>query len=158
MGRYKLIVILLAISTPVAAETSFYQCKDKWGQPIFSQQPCGADATQGTISAPERSGSVHADQESWDRITTNNTIRDAEREIEHREKKVSQLVRERDLKIAALDRRQENAMNNLAGAQFRESLATEMQAVNMQYHAKIEREQRDIDRIREQMALVRATY
>ena len=151
MSLNRAIAIVIFVSAPAVAETSFYQCKDKWGQPVFSQRPCGEDATQGSVNAPAESGSQQSDQEGWAKVSAGNAIREAEREIDRRENRVDQLEKERDTKIAALDGRQENARNNLAGAQFRESLATEMQAVNSQYQGKIDREIQQIGLIRNQI-------
>lgn len=155
MGLNLIIALAVFISAPVAGETSFYQCKDKWGQPVFSQRPCGEDATQGSIKAPLESGSTQDDQESWAKVSADNAVREAERDIARRESQLDQLEKVRDQKIAELQRRTDYANNNLAGAQYRESLATEMQAVNGQYQGKIDREQGDIDRIRAQMDRVR---
>lgn len=168
MGLYRVIAIAVLVSAPAAAETSFYQCKDKWGQPVFSQRPCGGDAAQGsvevqnkgsggasalsgaaTLGAKPESTAPEASETSstWDKVTASRKIRENEAEVERRESKIERLEKERDSKIAELDRRQKYANNNLAGAQFMESLATEMQAVNSQYGGKIDSENRKIDRL-----------
>jgi hypothetical protein len=154
MDLKRAIVITFLLSAPALAETSFYQCKDKWGQPVFSQRPCGEDAIQGSVTPQAESGNESRDSATWDRISADNTIRDAERDIKYREDRIDRLERERDTKIAELKRRSGYANNNLAGAQFQESLATEMQSVNSQYQGKIESEQRTIDRIQAQMERV----
>jgi len=155
MRLNKSIALLVVLSTPAAAETSYYQCKDKWGQPVFSERPCGEDATQGSIEGPQTSGSGQSDNATWDHIEAENAVRDAERVNTRREQRVTQLEQERDTKIATLKDRSRYANNNLAGAQYQESLATEMQAVTEQYNAKIASEEKRIDRTRDQIERVR---
>lgn len=169
MGLNRIIALAVFISVPVAAETSFYKCKDKWDQPVFSQRPCEGESERGSVevknkitdtesvsnstSAPSAAQPItplpppQETTSTWDKVTASRKIRENEAEVERREKKVEHLERERDSKIAALDHRQNYARNNLAGAQFMESLATEMQAVNSQYGAKIDSQQRKIDRL-----------
>ena len=164
-----LFLCLLLASASAQAQTKYYQCKDQWGQPVFSQRPCGTDATQSTVTAQEKispsegsKSNSHSDsasagnektnslvesESSWDKVTASRRLREAEREIERREDKIERLERERDTKIAKLDNSQRYANNNLAGAQYMESLATEMRAVNDQYGSKIDSEERKIDRL-----------
>lgn len=155
MSLQKFFVLLLVLSTHAFAKTSYYQCQDKWGQPMFSQQPCGNDAVQGSVTPHANTGSEPSDSAIWTRVEAQNAVRDAERDVARRERRVQQLEQERDNKIAVLKDRSRYAKNNLAGAQFHGSLATEMQAVTEQYNAKIADEERRIERIRNQMDKVR---
>jgi hypothetical protein len=120
--RFVIAILLSVAAAQTAAETKFYQCKDKRGQPVFSERPCGADATTGSVDAPPASGSVESD---FSAIKVSNAIRDDEREIERLEDDVERLERDRDAKLVDLERRAGLANNNLAGAQYLESLASE---------------------------------
>ncbi|MBK6511098.1 MAG: DUF4124 domain-containing protein [Haliea sp.] len=77
------LITLLAVTSSATAQTQFYKCKDKWGQPVFSQRPCGDSAESGTIAEPQYSGSsaetapAHAAPETvgsttWDKIEASN--------------------------------------------------------------------------------------
>ncbi len=151
------IALLAALTSAGAtAQTSYYQCTDRHGQPVFSQRPCGEGAEKRVIDGPaESGGTVSTDSDPWDQISAERELRSAEREVKRVEGRISALHRERDSKIAGLKGRSGYANNNLAGAQYMESLATEMQAINDQYRAKIESEERRLDRLREQMDRVR---
>ncbi|TXS96191.1 DUF4124 domain-containing protein [Parahaliea maris] len=172
MNKGILGVVILLAAVPAVGQTSFYKCKDQWGQPVFSQRPCGDNAVKGAVSGPQTLGAQAgggepseqpsaqpsapgASGDTWDRIAADREIRSAEREINRAENRIDALHRERDRKVAALTRRSGYANNNLAGAQLKESLATEMRAINEQYRDKIEREERRLDRLREQIDRVR---
>lgn len=146
MVRYLALLVLVPLFA--TAETQFYQCKDANGRPVFSERPCGPDAVQGSVQGPELSGSVESD---FSAVTASNKARDTEREIARLDYDVEQLERERDAKIAELTRRAEYANNNLAGAQFMQSLATERQAVTAQYQSKIEAVNEKIRRLTDQL-------
>ena len=168
--RKRLLFLCFVVSAACTqAQTTYYQCKDERGQPVFSQRPCGQNAAQKSITpqatndsseqteaSPDESDnrsqtdsatSVVESESSWEKVTASRRVREIEREVERREDKIDRLERERDAKIARLDNSQRYANNNLAGAQYMESLATEMRAVNDQYEAKIDSEQRKIDRL-----------
>lgn len=145
------LILLAFFSGATYGQASYYKCIDDRGRPVFSQRPCGPGAEQATIAGPAKSGAVARDSDTWSEVSASNAIRSAEREIERREDRVDALGAERDRKIVALKARSGRANNNLAGAQYIDSLATEMQAVTQQYQAKIAEEQRRIDRLREQV-------
>ncbi|WP_420913248.1 DUF4124 domain-containing protein [Kineobactrum sediminis] len=51
--RYGIGLILLAtLAGTASAQSRFYKCEDKWGQPIFSQRPCGAWPSKRVGSMP----------------------------------------------------------------------------------------------------------
>lgn len=157
-----------------AAQTSYYRCTDDYGRPVFSQRPCGEDATRKTVvsqprqaapdarvqpdEAPPVAAPPAADnrQGGWDKIEASNRLRDVRREIWRLEGEVSDLEAERDAKIAALDRNRHAAANNLAGATYLESLAREKQGVISQYESRVNSLYREIERLeREQDELRR---
>jgi len=161
MRHGPIILALLTLASSASAQTQFYKCQDKWGQPIFSQRPCGENAETGTVSGPEHTGGPVAptaaapamppgESSAWDRIEAANLLREANREIDRREDRISSLERERDQKIAALKNKKRYANNNLAGATWEESISTEMRAINDQYQSKIDSQRSIIDRLQEQ--------
>jgi hypothetical protein len=147
--RVVIALLLSVTAAQAAAETKFYHCKDKWGQPVFSERPCGADAAAGSVEAPPVSGSVAP--EDMSKVSASNSLRDAERQVEYLEDRIDRYESERDRKLADLERRSNFANNNLAGAQYQESLATERQAVTAQYQSKIDADNEKIRRLRDLM-------
>lgn len=154
------LMLLVTLASAASAQTSFYKCKDKWGQPIFSQRPCGADAETGTVSghqrtggpetpSPAASGATTGTTSAWDKVEASNLLREARREIDRREDRVASLETERDQKIAGLKNKKRYANNNLAGATWEESISSEMQAITDQYQSKIDAEHRKLDRLQE---------
>ncbi|MBN7798748.1 DUF4124 domain-containing protein [Parahaliea mediterranea] len=154
------LILLATLASTASAQTQFYKCKDKWGQPIFSQRPCGDDAETSSVSGPQHTGGTTAaapgvptapadGPSTWDKIEASNTLREARREIDRREDRIESLEAERDRKIAALKNKKRYANNNLAGATWEESISSEMQAINHQYQSKIDSERRKIDRLQE---------
>ncbi len=155
------LILLTTLASTSNAQTQFYKCKDKWGQPVFSQRPCGDNAETGTVSGPGHTGrpvtpsatapaTTSEGTSTWDRIEAANALREANREIDRREERIRSLENERDQKLAALKNKKRYANNNLAGATWEESISTEMQAINDQYQSKIDSQRRKIDRLQEQ--------
>ena len=149
------VTCIALLPVTVTAQTTVYHCADPRGQPVFSDHPCGDKALRVTITGPQAIGSVGPSSPVWRRISADNALRDAERELQRREDRIAQYARDRDQRISALRVQGSTANNNIAGAQYRESLATEMQAVTQQYNAKIQGGQRDIDRLQYRMDSVR---
>lgn len=144
--RVVIALLLCVAAAQVAAETKYYQCKDAKGHPVYSDKPCGADAIAGSVEAPPASGSV--DSVDFSAISASNTVREADRQVEYLEDRVERYKNERDRKLADLERRSSYASNNLAGAQYQESLATERQAVTAQYQSKIDADNGKVERLR----------
>lgn len=44
MFRFSSTLAIIIFACHTQAQTNYYQCTDRWGQPVFSQNPCGVDA------------------------------------------------------------------------------------------------------------------
>ena len=161
--------VLLLFTSQVPAQTKFYQCKDQWGQPVYSQRPCGSDAQEKSVTAHDRiSGdgdfksstespapsapSATATTQTYSIEVTRDKRRLSEikEDIKRRERRIEQYADERDERIAVLQLKTRYANNNLAGATWQESLASEMSAVATQYDTKIDQQQEKIDDLKEE--------
>jgi hypothetical protein len=142
-------VIALVLTITASQAGAFYKCTDAHGQPVFSDRPCGGDAEDVSIEAPPESGSVAPDD--FSAVRASSAVRDAERQIEYLEDRIDRYESERDSKLAKLKHDTYRANSNLAGAQYRESLATEMQSVNSEYSSKIAADREKINRIQDKM-------
>ena len=140
---------------PAFAETVIYQCTAQWRQPVFSDRPCGADARLATVSNAQTTSSTRSSPSTWARISADNAVREAQRLITRRQDRLKNYEKHRDSRIADLRYQGSAANNNLAGAQYRASLATEMHAVTSQYDAKIRSTRGDIDRLQHSIDRVR---
>ena len=138
----------LALAGSVSAQT-IYRCEVD-GQLVFSQQPCAEDAERIEHDFPvvESAAPVAAPDNYVARVRI-------ERQIRRHENRVRSLQASRDRDIATLRQRMARANNNLAGAQYMESIATDMQALGDRYDSRIEVEQRAIDRLRDDLARIR---
>ena len=162
MGKITIAAISLLLCASATAETTYYQCTGERGTTVFSDQPCGDDAQAHTVSGPERTGGHRVDAATWARVSAGNAareagraIKEAGRAVERSEDRADQIAHERETKIGALQQRGCYASSDLACALYRESLATEMQAVTSQYQSKLDREYREQDQIRAQIQRTR---
>ena len=166
-----ILLTLCLFSAQSHGQVSYYQCEDDTGRPIFSQRPCSETApvkelrVQQKISGPitdqsERGGLQNTPDapseraspaEKWNKVAASNRKREVERELKRSERKIKDFENQRDKEIAALNRDQERAANNYAGAQWETALATEMNAVNTLYDTKIRVEERKLERLEEEL-------
>lgn len=163
------LVLCCALLYPglAGAQTQYYQCKDRWGQAVFSEKPCGDDAKKGSIreanngtqnatsQRPDAASAAANPDRAWDRISASNRLREIERETRKREQKVATYQAERDQQVAALQEQRKMAANNLAGATWEKSLASEMRAVVQQYNSRINSEQQKLDRLHREAETLR---
>jgi len=171
MIRIISVVIALSFAHQAASQTNFYQCKDKWGQPVFSQRPCGSDAEQHSVTphsqistpsrdqpvatAPGESPAAEAETFSIEVTRTKRRLSEIDEDLDRREARIARYSDERDAKIAILKDKRRYANNNLAGATWQESLASEMQAIATQYDTKINSQQQKIDDLQEESRLLK---
>ena len=168
-----LLLLPLCLSSAQShGQATYYQCEDEWGQPVFSQRPCSDTApakevqVQQKISGPiteQPAGSASQQMPNtqpapesaaagkWEKVIASNRKREVEREMMRREGKIEGYEEQRDEEIAALNREQSRAANNYAGAQWETALATEMNAVNSKYDAKVRGEERKLERLKDEL-------
>ncbi|MEM6582713.1 MAG: DUF4124 domain-containing protein [Pseudomonadota bacterium] len=125
--------------SPAFAQADFYNCTNDRGATVFSDKPCGADADKQTVGHAVETGERPNDSAAWATISADKKTRDIER----------------DQKLAVLKNIKRYANNNLAGAQWEQSISAEMQAVTDQYTAKIDAKKREIERLEERIADLR---
>ena len=150
-----MILATLALSGSVAAQT-IYQCEVD-GQLVFSQQPCGEDAKEIEHDFPVVELADPAETRPGNFMDDDNYVKRVriERRISRHEATIRNLQRQRDREIAAIRRKARYASNNLAGATWEQSLATEMQALTDRYNSEIGVEQSSIDRLRDDLDRLR---
>lgn len=130
-----------------ASATEIYQCKDAKGRSVFSQTPCGKDATKKIIEGPAELGTVIPDGDPAKRLIFSNERRELDRKITSQKRYISSLQSSMDRDLAGLRAKKSHANNNLAGAQWEQSISTEMQAVTERYRSKISVAENQLDRL-----------
>jgi hypothetical protein len=149
MSKFKkfLLILALFVGNLAANAAEIYQCKDAKGRSVFSQTPCGKDATKKTIQGPAELGTVIPDGDPAKRLIYSNERRELDRKIASQKRYISGLQSSMDRDLAGLRAKKSQANNNLAGAQWEQSISTEMQAVTERYRSKISIAENQLDRL-----------
>jgi hypothetical protein len=156
----KYFVLIALLGQPALAEV--YRCEVD-GQVIFSDQKCGDDHRVVEIAPPPPSVAPASSAEGHDamdimaaaeRISANNRKEQIARKIRQKRIAINVLQDERDAELARLRATMGRANDNLAGATWQQSLATEMQAVNQRYDSEIAIAQDEIRDLQSQLAAI----
>lgn len=160
----KTLPLLLALASfhAVAGSGSYHVCTDAKGQKLFTQDPCpNGQAAEvkhysvtNTAPAPDAASDnrLSTDNPAYIKMRDSNRRAELERAIKKSEKEISKLQQQLDTELAGLKVKQGQANNNLAGATYQQSLATEMQAVTDRYKLQMQNKQSELDRQREELA------
>lgn len=128
-------IFFVVASFSVSAEV--YRCEDSKGRLQFSDKPCGENAEVISLETTTSGVGVGAMSGNWSAVIEANRERDKARAIERHETAIARLNREKNAKLSALRAKQARANNNLAGATYRQAIASEIQAVVTDYNARI---------------------
>lgn len=145
------VALLAMLSLPATAE--IYKCIDANGRPQFSDKPCAVDAEVVEVQDSSAGLSLGAEGD-YSKMRHANKARELKRSIHRKEGEIRDLESTRDRKIADLSNRQRYAANNLAGATWEGSLATQMDAVSRDYNSRIDRKRKEADRLRDQLQVL----
>jgi hypothetical protein len=160
----KTLPLLLALASfhAVAGSGSYHVCTDAKGQKLFTQDPCpngqAAEVKRYSVSnttpapASASDNRLSTDNPAYIKMRDSNRRAELERAIKKNEKEISKLQQQLDTELAGLKIKQGQANNNLAGATYQQSLATEMQAVTDRYKLQMQNKQSELDRQREELA------
>lgn len=153
MRRRIFLATLATFSVSETALAEVYKCEVD-GKIVFSQTRCGEDAQ--AISVNVAKPSVDQQQETAKRMADIQAAqsqaqqqRGHEFEVRDAEKQIRRLEIERDSELAAIERQRSFATNNIAGAVWEQSLATDKRTIIEKYNPQIEAAHRDLQRLRE---------
>ena len=132
----------------VATSAEVYKCTDADGKLTYSDSRCADDAEAVDVKV-QSSGLQMGAQGDWTGTINANRARDKERSIDKHQHNISKLMSARSSQLDRLRRNQSRANNNAAGAAYRQSIATEMQAVAQDYNARIQFERDSILELRD---------
>lgn len=139
------------LSAPAGAQ--IYKCKGDRGVTVFSERPCGDDATEVTVQDNNAGISV-APQGDFSKVRSDIAKRELKRKIRDKKSQIERLELARERELTVLRDRKRYANNNLAGATWEESISTEMNAVVEQYRSSIDLRQEELKQLRESLARV----
>lgn len=131
----KILMLLILTFSFSIASAEIYKCKAANGTLMFTDKPCGKDAE--IIQVKNDSSGLNMSGGDFSKITESNRSREQSRDIARIERYIAQLENEKREKLYQLDRRARYANNNLAGATYLESIATEKQSVVDNYNSQI---------------------
>jgi len=145
-------ILIAAAILAQATAGEIYKCKDARGRLVFSQTECGQDAAQVDIHVhqPSQADIQAAQARTAEGDQLLGEIIDARRKVRAvraQQERIQALERQRAATMASIQRRASYANNNLAGATYRNALATEAQTANQQYQAEIDAARRSMDQV-----------
>ena len=147
---------LISLCHP-SLSAEIYKC-EKDGRPVFSDQPCGPEAT--TVQLKEQPAIFNTDggENSADGalLTAQAEHASAQRKIKEHERKIAKHQRDLDNELSALRRSKSFSTNSLAGATRDVSISNEMTAVTEKYKALIAAEQGHIDSLSQKLRSIQA--
>lgn len=144
----KILVVWVGFALTFSCNAAdFYKCVDEQGKKTFSQRPCAVNAEVVSVDGPALSGSVKTNMTAVNKVRDSNRVREIDRIVKERYQVIDNLRSKMEKEMAVLKNRQGYARNNLAGATWQQSLATEMQSVSDKYSVLIDLELNKIDRL-----------
>ena len=150
------IILLSALFLVSYSQAAVFKCEID-GKVIFSQDPCAAESEELDLS---NVGSVVSRQESTgaenlsglrDDIDSYVKGQDIQRQIDKLEHDRRQVFRDRDQRIKQLQHSRNYAANNLAGANWEQSLAQEMAAISQAADSRVTSIDREIAALRQRL-------
>lgn len=165
--KYALILALFATSVAVAQET--FKCTIG-GATVIQDRPCpgavkrssdmpvkqaGSALTPAPSAAPAevaKPSDLERQKAFMAKGAKDRRISDLQFEISRTEASISQMQANMNAEIAALDRQKSSANNNLAGATYLNSLATEQQAISTRYSVEISTQRDRLKQLQDQLA------
>lgn len=146
-----LAIVPAMLAAPAGAQ--IYKCKGDRGVTVFSEHPCGDDATEVTVEDNNAGISV-APEGDFSKVRSDIAKRELERKIRDKKNQIERLELARERELAVLRDRKRYANNNLAGATWEESISTEMTAVVQKYQSNIENRREELRHLRESLTKI----
>jgi len=143
-------LLALSLLVPTLSSAAVYQCTVD-GHTVFSDKPCGADAREIEVRAPEVSGSGPMVSDQAKRFLQQRDkqakVRQVDRAIERQEERKAAARDAMDEALIRYQKKKVYANNNLAGAVWESSLADEAEVLRKRFQAEIDAADREIDRL-----------
>lgn len=138
--------LALALLLSPLCFAEIYKCVDDKGQVQFSDRVCSSSAE--VIEVEDHTAGISIGPTGdYSKMRSDNKTRDLEAKIRRKESQIKGLEKTRDSKISDIQKQKKRAANNLAGATWETSLATEMQAVSQDYNSRIAAKRDEISRL-----------
>ncbi|MBU1311161.1 MAG: DUF4124 domain-containing protein [Gammaproteobacteria bacterium] len=147
--------VLIVLLLPFLVSAEVYKCEID-GVVTYSQDRCSAEAevtayaTEDLVTASQQpilEANANSAAATMDRLSDSVKKRDMRLLVNKLKLDKENKLKQRDIKLAELKSSKEQALNNLAGAVWEESLSKEMAAVAIQYDTDIRGIDTEIDRL-----------
>lgn len=154
--RCFLISVALLPSLSVAGQ--LYVCTDGAGKKSFQAMPCEGGVASEVREyevrevAPAQSQGLATDSDYYKKMKADNRRAQLNRDIKRSENKLKRYQSSMSKELAGLKAKKSRANNNLAGAQWENSISTEMQAVTEKYKNLMDAERSSLDRYRDELS------
>lgn len=152
-----LLIAAIILTTLATAQAEIYKCQVD-GKTLFSDQPCNGDPNQQVYLQSTSNQETATAPQATQTVPTKNTTSPGDvteletkyfildDEISRAKAAVEKIKQEQTAELEKLKRKKNLAMNNNAGANWEQSISTEMAAVVELYNKRIDRAIADIDR------------
>lgn len=152
-----LITLLLSLGAYTASAATVHVCTDADGKKSFQDKPCkqGLKAETKVMETDPNLRSTYdptAKTTAYQQMRAENNRLQLDRDIRRSENKILEHTRKMQSDLSALRNKKNRANNNLAGAEWENSISTEMQAVTSKYSTLITSEEARLANLRKQAA------
>lgn len=147
-----IIMLSLLVMAGFANAEQVYICTDANGKKQFQQRPCQENTkSEEKVFTADMVG-TNMESLDFDEEDKNMEIRQLNRDISASRSRISGYQKSLRLELDALRSKKRYANNNLAGAQWEDSISNEMNAVSAKWDSMIRVEQSNLDNLRSQLA------
>lgn len=147
-------LIIVPLFSSFNANSEVYKCVID-GVTTYSQQPCSDSAQVVNIKvAPSNSKTITTQSSELPQTSVSDYIENSslKRKIEGHQRKIKKYKNKMENELAILRKKERTAANNLAGATYLKSISAETNAVVKRYSGLISMEQKQVDRLKAQLA------
>jgi|SRR5690554_782402 len=156
--NHLILLLLLSFGVFTVNATSVHVCTNADGKKSFQDQPCdaGLKADIKTIkTTPSQTSTMYdpsAKTTAYNQMRSDNERRQLDRDIKRSENRIVDYRNNMQRELSLLRKKKNYANNNLAGAEWENSISTEMQAVTSKYSTLITSEEARLANLRKQAA------
>lgn len=145
-----IIAAMAALTAGAAQAAQVHVCTDKDGKKTFQQVPCEGAKTSETKTYEVQNVGTEMKKLDIEQGITDRNNRQLDRDIKKSEDKITEYQQAMSRELSLLRSKKRHANNNLAGAQWEESISSEMNAVTAKWDSMIRTEQGRLDNLRAQ--------
>ena len=147
MKKLMLTTALTVLIIPYAQAAQVHVCTDANGKKVFQQMPCNSKDKSEIRDYEMQNVGTNMGKIDLEQGIADRNSRQLDREIRRSEEKIRQYQQAMERDLNTLRNKKKRANNNLAGAQWEESISGEMTAVTAKWDSAIRTEQSRLDNL-----------